>query len=562
MKKILLLLITIYSFSFAGWTGSNMTAFNNYGKSETTMKSCTGSSSTSTIVSTYTKASYTTYQSSMDTGTMRFSISNISFKPEGREGYWLQTIQGRLLTCNVVTKSAPISDTAGLNIGAETCWVRADGTFDCVDNPSNSSGFDDNENLLCNSGYSAVGNSQCFENPSNGYYDPYGEKQCNEGFYATGSSTMTNACMNTPYVPENNDGSCPSGWTTTTNFQTGQTTCLPPNYSSGDSGTGGTGSNGDTGGDTGTGGGSTGDTGTGSTGGTTVQNSDGSSTTTYPDGSSTTNYPDGTSTSSGSTGGTSGGSGTGGTGSGANTPSENNPTPETPYNPDPVANSCTDLNLTLQEKMLCELNQGMKNQNAESDPTNSLNNLLKDINSDNNKTGEAINKNIKSTNDNLATVNKNLVENNKNTQAMVAKQNASNVYLKNIDKNLSELNSDETNPDMTDLNGSSQWLNTIYSEYTTFYNNLKSQSDNFVSFADTTKQTITQGFTLDLNSGDKVSCPRDYIIDLSSLGQSNINFNVDFCEQTSKLRPYLYPFILIILFIAIIFFTISIIKGL
>jgi hypothetical protein len=355
----------------------------------------------------------------------------------------------------------------------------------CLVNPSNGN-YGTDGNLSCNDGYSSVNNDSCWSNPDNGAYDDLGNLSCNDGYYFTGSSTSGNQCMNTPYIPENDDGSCPSGWTTTTNMTTGQTTCLPPNYSNPDSG--GDSGSGSTGGDSGSG--STGgDTGSGSTGGTTVQNPDGSSTTTYPDGSSTTNYPDGTSTSSGSTGGTSGGSGTGGAGTGASTPSENNPTPETPYNPDPVANSCNDTNLTLQEKMLCELNQGMKNQNAESDPSNSLNNLLKDINSDNNKTGEAINKNIKSTNDNLDTVNKNLVQSNKNTEAMVSKQNAmvakqesSNQFLQNIDTNISN--------GLKDSEGKG-FLDSILESLTTFTTPLSSEDKSSYSSQIDTQVTST-----------------------------------------------------------------------
>lgn len=162
-------------------------------------------------------------------------------------------------------------------------------------------------------------------------------------------------------------------------------------------------------------GGDTGNTsGTGGTSEPTVTtNPDGSKTWVSPDGNTynlttngtlTTTYADG-STSVKQVGGdysagSSGGSGTSGGGTGGtsgNTTNENNTTPptDTPIDNTPVANSCTDSTLTLQEKMLCELNAGMKKQNSEGNPSNSLNQLLKDLKTSNQTDNTAINTNLK-----------------------------------------------------------------------------------------------------------------------------------------------------------------------
>ena len=124
---------------------------------------------------------------------------------------------------------------------------------------------------------------------------------------------------------------------------------------------------------------------------------DGSVTTTYPDGTSTTTYPDGTSTTGGGTDSISGGNTGGGTGGGSeDTTGENNSDNGSNDLPsDNVADNCNDTNLSLQEKMLCELNEGMKKQNSESNPTDSLNNLFKDLRDNQMQDNTAMNQNLK-----------------------------------------------------------------------------------------------------------------------------------------------------------------------
>lgn len=217
----------------------------------------------------------------------------------------------------------------------------------------------------------------------------------------------------------------------------------------------------DTGNGTGNGSGTgTGDTGSGSGTGDieTVHNPDGSTSQTLPDGTVNTLYPDGTiithypdgstsvnnngsNGSGGVSGGTGSGSGTGGAGTDGNTTNENDDTsttePETPVDETPVATSCSDPNLTLQEKMLCEMNAGMKKLNSESAPDNSLNNLIKDMNKDLNTNITAVNTNIKSTNQKLDSI-KNL------QQHQLSQGVQTNSKLDSIATSLNDLNTNFT----------------------------------------------------------------------------------------------------------------------
>lgn len=217
---------------------------------------------------------------------------------------------------------------------------------------------------------------------------------------------------------------------------------------------------------TGDGGSNGGDTGTPTP--TITTNPDGSKSWTLPDGTNlhlttngtlTTTYPDGSSTVSqvgtsydpttGSTGGSSGGSGTsGGSGSNGNTTNEDNTSSnnDTPVDDTPAANSCQDSTLTLQEKMLCEMNAGMKKLNSESNTQNSLNNLLKDLNNTSNTNSTAINTNVKETNKKLDAV-KSLNENQLNEQKKINStlnklengQDGSNLLLSSANTKLEQI---------------------------------------------------------------------------------------------------------------------------
>jgi hypothetical protein len=439
-------------------------------------------------------------------------------------------------------------------------------------------GDEDNPAGLCSM---VNGVFTCVKNP-----DPLGGKRCRDLFQKDGVAYTCNPNTNEATPIPNSDGvgldengdnipRCNDGYEHTMTARLSNQDDV--NYT--DWGCAAKSGTGDGGSGTGSGSG----TGDGGSSPTITTNADGSKSWTLPNGTNynlttngtlTTTYPDGSSSvsqvgsdySAGSSGGGSGSSGGGGGSGAGNTTNENNETPttDTPIDNTPVADSCNDTGLTLQEKMLCELNAGMKKQNSENAPENSLNQLLKDLKTSNQTDNTALNTNLKD----IKALNENQL--NKQTQANSTLEkindsaNATELYAKVMNESMNKIIGDDSTetPDLSDLKDSSSWINGVLDEYKTFYNNLKDSGDSFTAFANGAKDTINQGFTLNLSSSQLVNCPLDYVIDLSSMGQESININVDFCEQTSKLRPYLYPFILIILFISIIFFTLSFVRGL
>ncbi|QKF67041.1 hypothetical protein AVENP_1489 [Arcobacter venerupis] len=302
------------------------------------------------------------------------------------------------------------------------CYSNDGDNVTCINSLENGS-FDD-DGIRCNSGHSLTGMGAgipaCMPNPENGTWDDNDDLQCNEG-YAKNNDNNTcepSSGNNTGGVdtnPNNTwqkalDESKANGTYSVSNNGTQNFTVGGNNYS---------------------------------------LTSDGILTTTYPDGTSSVQQVDFSNggSSTGGTGSTGGGSGTSGGNSG-NTTNENNTTPpiDTPIDNTPVANSCNDSNLTLQEKMLCELNAGMKKQNSENAPENSLNQLLKDLKTSNQTDNTALNTNIKATNTSLDSI-KTLSQNqlNKQTEANTTlnkindSANATELYNKVMTEDLNKL---------------------------------------------------------------------------------------------------------------------------
>jgi hypothetical protein len=160
-------------------------------------------------------------------------------------------------------------------------------------------------------------------------------------------------------------------------------------------------------------------------------------------GISTTTYTNGSTSIVGSYGTASGGTTSSSRITGFDTPTESGIIGATDYIPSLVSTTCSSSTLTLEQKTLCEINQGIKNQNSETSPRNSVNNLLRDINIDNNSAYAAINQNLKYTNDNFELLNKNAIASNINTNSlnqtgMSIKNGVDtmNTTLKSIDENL------------------------------------------------------------------------------------------------------------------------------
>lgn len=260
---------------------------------------------------------------------------------------------------------------------------------------------------------------------------------------------------------------------TTTTYPDGSTTSTPAPTPPTDSGTGTSGgSTGGTGTDTGTGSTTGGDSGTGSTGGTTGTDTGTGSTGGTDSGTGTTGGTSGTGTDTGgSTGGTgtSGGGSTGGTDSGSTnggTTGTDSGTGTNTGTTDPTtgADDCNDLNMTLTEKTLCK--------------------------------------------------------------------------IKNV---FTPTPNNTPNP----LQNSGGLIDGFIGEYSTFKTNISNQGDTLKSLVYTSIDTVNQGFSFNISPNEVVSCPKDYTLDLSALNMSNMNVVLDICLQTSKLKPYFYPLFLI-----------------
>lgn len=277
-------------------------------------------------------------------------------------------------------------------------------------------------------------------------------------------------------------------------------------------------------------------TSTGADGSTTWTWGDGTTQTLSPNGTLTTYYPDGTisvkqtgNDYDPTTGGSSGGSatgGTGGAGTNGNTTNETD-TPnnnDTPIDDTPASNSCSDSSLTLQEKMLCEMNAGMKKLNSESNTQNSLNNLLKDLNTTSNTNATAINTNLKNTNTSLTgikSLNENqLAEQKKTNDKLRSVENgvdgtnlllgAANTKLEQIRDNIKEL--PEGSESFVDsITNSTNAMNDAYNGFSNFLNDMKSSYNNLLSQFDDAKSTFQIGLTFNpiqniVNSSNLEQC--------------------------------------------------------
>lgn len=420
MKKILLLLVLIYSYSFSSTVSTTYEDF----ISRKTGLSCTATVNTSTIWSMTSGTSY-----SYDGGNRLLFSKGTSTRGDanGNNGHF--TIINYI--CHTPKPNEPL----------------------CVSN-SNANGV-----LYCKS-------STDLDPDFNLNPDPLGGGQCRDLFQKDGVAYTCNPNSNEATPIPNSNGTildpetgtdkpnCNEGYDFTAVASFPQQGSTAGGYTSwGCAATTGTGDTGNTSG--------TGGTGSGDTTPTVTTNPDGSKTWNSPDGNTynltangtlTTTYPDGSSSVSqvgsgyqaGSSGGSSGGSGSSGGGTGGtngNTTNENNTTPteDNPIDNTPVANSCTDSNLTLQEKMLCELNAGMKKQNSEGNPSNSLNQLLKDLKTSNQTDNTAMNTNLKD----IKALNENQL--NKQTQANTTLEkindsaNATELYTKVMNEGINKI---------------------------------------------------------------------------------------------------------------------------
>ena len=283
-------------------------------------------------------------------------------------------------------------------------------------------------------------------------------------------------------------------------------------------------------------------------------------------GISTTTYPNGSTSISGSYGSASGGTSTSSVITGSNTPTESGTIGSTDYVPDLVSTSCSSSTLTLEQKTLCEINQGIKNQNSESSPQNSINNILRDINSDNNASFTAINQNQKYGNDNLELLNKNAIASNINTNTlnqtgMGIKNGVDtmNTTLKSIDENLKKDSekSDKISEGVDNalfnetatkgtIDGMSNTLDAMIDNTRLFFDNVttsfENAKNNYEYMQDFISGKQSEYHSLNLHS---VQLPVTNLTIFGKTQQFTCFFNQDLYSLFSTIRPFITFFLTI-----------------
>jgi len=104
-------------------------------------------------------------------------------------------------------------------------------------------------------------------------------------------------------------------------------------------------------------------------------------------------------------------------------------------------------------------------------------------------------------------------------------------------------------------------LDTLVSEYTTFYDSMNNNFDNISTLGTTATDTISSGFTFNLSASSITTCPTSFVLDLSSIGQANNNFTFDVCYITSQMRPITYPLFYALFSLSMLFYTFRMIRS-
>ncbi|QEZ89065.1 hypothetical protein ACIB15232_0947 [Aliarcobacter cibarius] len=254
----------------------------------------------------------------------------------------------------------------------------------------------------------------------------------------------------------------------------------------------------------------------------------------------------------------------------------------------PVDTLCSGFE-TLQEKMLCEINQGIKKLNQESNSSNSLNNLLQKYNANSNKNAQDINNNLKSIDNLIQTQNTINTSTNSKIESVNTKLNETNSNLDSIQSTLNDIKNNTSGSDfsITNPDSSSPNLdNYLKPDTTSNTNDLDSNTEDTDSLIDslintftTFKTNITDSFTtintqitdtqsLIINPTnifkniEVVNCPTTYEADFSSFGLGSQLVIVDYCHYMSYLNPIIYFFTYMMLMIGLITFTLKFIGVL
>jgi phage-related protein len=201
------------------------------------------------------------------------------------------------------------------------------------------------------------------------------------------------------------------------------------------------------------------------------------------------------------------------------------------------------------------MNAGIKKLNSEATPENSLNNLLKDMNKDNNTNLTAINTNLKDT----KALNENQLAELKKMTTELKKLNATtgtstSTITQPITDNFTPAESDNGGLGSNFENDKSI-IDSFTGIYTDFKDNLLGHKQTLENLVNNTKDTINNGIGLSLSTLEIINCPLNYNLDMTQTIGKNIAFNIDICEVTSKTKPYLYPIFLIMFTVGSVFFA-------
>lgn len=305
--------------------------------------------------------------------------------------------------------------------------------------------------------------------------------------------------------------------------------------------------------------------------------------------------------------GASTGSGSGGSGSGSgngeyldgsnigDTSNENNegkPKDETPIDEKEASKSCSDSNLTLQQKLLCEMNAGIKKLNQEENPEKSVNNLLSDFNYNMNRNEKAVKYNL----DNVAqSSGLSILEQEKQNpklQSLNDSVSTSGTSLGNIDNSLKKIGqnigvfnnssngsggsgSTGSGSGSADLdnyflgdgvsnvdginnsnNSTDSDINSLFSVFTDFKTNLFNSFDSINNQLDGLKNSISNPDNI-FEKSTVYSCPISYDFNLISYGLGNKTISVDGCHYFSKLYSIGYFIVYLLASLSLIFFVFS-----
>ena len=252
--------------------------------------------------------------------------------------------------------------------------------------------------------------------------------------------------------------------------------------------------------------------------------------------------------------------------------------------------NCNNSLYNLQEKLLCEMNAGIRKLNQESNPKYSLNNLISILITSNDKNAQDTNESIKS----ISAFEEVRLQKQKDTNTLldttVAKQNELNTTLANIETTLKGIETNTTGgivsgggstggtvtpepseplnldkyfkPDETanidDLNSinndTDSIITTLFSSFTDFKTNVTVSIDSINNQLDGLKDSI-QNPTNIFSKVNIINCPVTYQADFSAFGIGKKVLILDYCEFTSRLQPIVYFFTYVSLFLGLIFFS-------